>query len=153
SLEKLFIPGTGVVFINALFATSATLVVKVHVKKLSPELLNLNRSFWLLLFSVIMLFYFRQSISIPLSALKNIAVGAVLGPFLAILTIYYSLSYIDASRSSIVQSLKGIFVLVGAYLFFGTFPLPHQFLGGMITIAGVMIMTFAKARKSKKIPR
>jgi len=153
SLAKLFIPGTGVVFINALFATSATLVVKVHVKKLSPELLNLNRSFWLLLFSVIMLFYFRQSISIPLSALKNIAVGAVLGPFLAILTIYYSLSYIDASRSSIVQSLKGIFVLVGAYLFFGTFPLPHQFLGGMITIAGVMIMTFAKARKSKKIPR
>jgi len=42
-LKKLFIPGTGVVLLNAFFATVASLVVKVHVKKLSPELLNLNR--------------------------------------------------------------------------------------------------------------
>lgn len=150
SLSKIFIPGTGVVFINAIFATAATLVVKVHVKKLSPELLNLNRSLWLLVFSVIMLFYFGQPVSIPFSALKNIAVGALLGPFLAILTVYYSFRYIDASRSSIVQSLKGIFVLIGAYLFFGTFPLPHQLLGGLITVVGVLVMTFARARKTKK---
>jgi len=149
SLAKIFIPGTGVVLINAFFATVATLVVKVHVKKLSPELLNLNRSVWLLVFSVIMLFYFEQSINIPFSALKNIAVGALLGPFLAILTVYYSFSYIDASRSSIVQSLKGIFVLIGAYLFFGTFPLPHQLWGGLITVAGVVVMTFARAKKTK----
>ncbi|MFW6277680.1 MAG: DMT family transporter [Prolixibacteraceae bacterium] len=148
SPAKIFIPGTGVVFINAVFATAATLVVKVHVKKMSPELLNLNRSVWLLVFSVIMLLYFQQPVSIPFSALKNIAVGALLGPFLAILTVYYSFSYIDASRSSIVQSLKGIFVLIGAYLFFGTFPLPHQLLGGLVTVAGVIIMTFARARKS-----
>ena len=148
SLAKIFIPGTGVVFINALFAAAATLVVKVHVKKMSPELLNLNRSVWLLVFSVIMLFYFQQPVSIPVSALKNIAIGALLGPFLAILTVYYSFSYIDASRSSIVQSLKGIFVLIGAYLFFGTFPLPHQFLGGLVTVAGVVVMTFARARKA-----
>lgn len=148
SLAKLFIPGTGVVFINAIFATAATLVVKVHVKKLSPELLNLNRSVWLMVFSVIMLFYFQQPVSIPFSALKNIAIGAVLGPFLAILTVYYSFSYIDASRSSIVQSLKGIFVLIGAYLFFGTFPQQHQFWGGLVTVAGVVVMTFARARKN-----
>ncbi len=150
TLKELFIPGTGVVFINAIFATAATLVVKVHVKKMSPELLNLNRSVWLLVFSVIMFFYYRQSIVIPLSALKNIAVGALLGPFLAILTIYYSLSYIDAARTSIVQSLKGIFVLVGAFLFFGTFPLPHQFAGGMVTVAGILTMTFAQTRKRVK---
>jgi drug/metabolite transporter (DMT)-like permease len=153
SLAKLFIPGTGVVFINALFATAATLVVKVHVKKLSPELLNLNRSVWLLVFSVIMLFYFEQSFDIPFSALKNIAVGALLGPFLAILTVYYSFSYIDASKSSIVQSLKGIFVLLGAYLFFGTFPQQHQLWGGLITVFGVLIMTFVRARRkdNKKV--
>lgn len=150
SLAKLFIPGTGVVLINAIFATAATLVVKVHVKKLSPELMNLNRSVWLLVFSVIMLFYFDQQLSIPLSALKNIAIGALLGPFLAILTVYYSFRYIDASRSSIVQSLKGIFVLIGAYLFFGTFPLPHQLIGGLVTVAGVLIMTFARARKKNE---
>lgn len=145
SLKTFFINGTGIVLINALFATAATLVVKVHVKKLTPELLNLNRTAWLLVFSIIMLFVYKQSITIPVSALKNIAIGAVLGPFLAILTVYYSFQYIEASRSSIVQSLKGIFVLGGAYFVFKSFPLPHQFIGGMVTVLGVLTMALGQA--------
>jgi drug/metabolite transporter (DMT)-like permease len=51
-----------------------------------------------------------------------------------------------------VQSLKGIFVLIGAYLVFKTLPAPHQLAGGLITVTGVLIMTMAKAgvfRKTK----
>ncbi|NQU88470.1 MAG: DMT family transporter, partial [Mariniphaga sp.] len=150
TLKTFFIEGTGVVFLNAILATAATLVVKVHVKKLSPELLNLNRSTWLLVFSVIMFFIYGKSIIIPVSAIKNIAVGAIMGPFLAILTIYYSYRYIEASRSAIVQSLKGIFVLIGAFLFFKTLPLPHQLIGGLLSVIGVLIMTLAKAGIFKK---
>ena len=153
SLKTFFIKGTGWVFINALFATSATLVVKVHVKKLSPELLNTNRTVWLLVFSLIMFFVYKQSFIIPISALKNIAVGAVLGPFLAILTIYYSFQYIEASRSAIVQSLKGIFVLIGAWFVFKSFPLPHQFMGGIITVLGVLVMTLAQSGVFKQLGR
>jgi drug/metabolite transporter (DMT)-like permease len=152
TLKTLFIQGTGIVFVNALFATIATLTVKVNVKNLSPELLNLNRTIWLLLFSTIMFVVYKQSLVIPFSAFKNIAVGAILGPFLAILTVYYSYHYIEASRSAIVQSLKGIFVLIGAFWVFKTFPAPHQFIGGMITVIGVLIMTLAQAgffRKKK----
>ena len=146
SWQKFFIPGTGVVVINALFATIASLVVKVHVRKLSAELLNLNRSVWLLVFSFIMFFIYGQSFNIPVSAFQNIVIGALLGPFIAILALYYSFHYFEASRSSVVQSLKGIFVLIGAWWFFGTFPLPHQLVGGFITIAGVLVMTVARAR-------
>jgi drug/metabolite transporter (DMT)-like permease len=145
SLKNLFIPGTGIVVLNAFFATTASLVVKVHVKKLNPEILGLNRSAWLLVFSSIMMFIYGQSPVIPFSALKNIAIGATLGPFLAILTVYYSFSYINASRSSIVQSLKGIFVLIGSYLVFGTLPLLHQLIGGFITVIGVLVMTLGQA--------
>lgn len=145
SIKKLFIPGTGVVLINTLFAATASLVVKIHIRKLSPELINLNRSVWLLVFSIIMLFVFDQSFHIPASALKNITIGAVLGPFLAILSIYYSLRYIEISHSSIIQSMKGIFVLFGAYLFFGTFPQKHQVTGGLITMAGIIIMALARS--------
>lgn len=145
TLQTLFIKGTGMILINATFATAATLVVKVHVKNLSPELLGLNRTVWLLVFSTIMFFVYGESIIIPMSALKNIAVGAVLGPFLAILTVYYSFSYIEASRSAIVQTSKGIFVLIGAYFVFNSFPAKHQFIGGMITVIGVLIMTLAQA--------
>ncbi len=145
SLDKMFISGTGIVFINALFATAASLIVKVHVKHTDAGILNLNRSVWLLVFSLIMFFVFRQSFLIPFEALKNIFVGALLGPFLAILAIYSSFKYMEASKSSVVQSLKGIFVLIGAWLLFGTLPLPHQMVGGLITVAGVAIMSMAEA--------
>ncbi|MFV0591054.1 MAG: DMT family transporter [Draconibacterium sp.] len=143
TLETLFIKGTGVVFFNAIFATTATLVVKAHVQKLSPELLNLNRAVWLLSFSVIMFFVMGESAVLSPEAIKNTAIGAVL-EFTAILTVYYSFRYIEASRSAIVQSLKGIFVLIGAFLFFHTFPVKHQLIGGMLTVIGVLVMTLAQ---------
>jgi drug/metabolite transporter (DMT)-like permease len=144
TLDTIFIKGTGVVFLNAFFAATATLVVKVHVKKLSPELLNLNRGFWLLLFSLVMFFAMDESVIISTRAFKNTIVGAIL-EFIAILTVYYSYKYIEASRSSIVQSLKGIFVLVGAFFVFKTLPLPHQLLGGLITVGGVLVMALSQA--------
>ena len=140
----MFIKGTGVVFFNALFATTATLVVKTQVKKLSPELLNLNRAVWLFLFSVIMFFVMEKSVPFSAGIIKNTVAGAIL-EFVAILTAYYSYKHIEASRSSIVQSLKGIFVLLVAFLAFGTLPLPHQLAGGIITVAGVLIMALAQA--------
>lgn len=151
TLKTLFIAGTGVVFINAVFATTATLVVKTHVKNISPELFNLNRYFWLLLFSGIMFFVYSPSIHIPSKALSNIAVGTLL-EFVAILAVYHSFNFIEASRSAVVQTLKGIFVLIGAYFVFHTFPLFHQFIGGMVTVVGVLIMTLARAGifKSKR---
>ena len=153
TLETFFIPGTGIVFLNALFATTATLVVKVHVKKLSPELLNLNRSVWLFMFSVVMFFILGEKAVTSAIALKNTMLGAVL-EFTAILTVYYSFSFIEASKSSIVQSMKGIFVLLGSYLFFKIFPLAHQLVGGIITVAGILIMALAQSgflKKTKKI--
>ena len=147
SIKNLFIPGTTVVFINAFFAATASIVVKKNVKTMSPETLNMNRSFWLLMFSIIMLIINDNSLIIPLSALKNIAIGATFGPFLAILLVYYSFRYIEASRSSIVQALKGIFVLLGAWLYFHTLPLPHQIAGGILTVIGILVMTASKAFK------
>jgi len=144
SFGTMFIKGTGVVFFNAIFATTATLVVKTQVKKLSPELLNLNRAVWLLLFSVVMFFAMGKSVPFSSGIIKNTVAGALL-EFVAILTAYYSYKHIEASRSSIVQSLKGIFVLLVAFLAFGTLPLPHQLTGGIITVAGVLIMALAQA--------
>ncbi len=144
TLETLFIKGTGIVFLNAIFATTATLIVKKFVREISPELLNLNRSVWLLVFSVIMFFVMGETPVSSAPALKNTIIGALL-EFTAILTVYYSFQYIEASRSSIVQSLKGIFVLIGAWLFFHTLPAKHQLLGGMITVVGILIMALAQA--------
>ncbi len=144
TLNTFFIKGTGVVLLNALFATAATLVVKVHVRRISPEILNLNRSVWLLIFSAIMFLVLDEPYVYSGNALKNTMIGAIL-EFIAILTVYYSFQFIEASRSSIIQTLKGIVVLLGSYLFFGIFPLRHQLIGGFITVIGIFIMALAQA--------
>jgi drug/metabolite transporter (DMT)-like permease len=151
-LSGMFIPGTMVVLVNAILAATTSLVVKVNVKKLSPELITLNHNLWLLIFATILMFATGQSFTIPSSALINIFIGSFLGPFMGILTIYYSFQYIEASRSSIVQSLKGIVVLFGAWAYFGTLPQSHQLLGGLLTVLGVLVMALSQARILKLRP-
>ena len=156
TLKSMFIPGTLVVLFNAVMASSASLIGKVNIRKLSPELITLNHTVWLFVFSAILMAVTGKPLAIPSTAVFNIVVGAFLGPFLGVLMIYYSFKYIEASRSSIVQSLKGIVVLIGAWLYFGTYPLPHQIWGGLLTVAGVLVMTLAQARLlrfGKKAPQ
>ncbi|WP_423129253.1 DMT family transporter [Gaoshiqia sp. Z1-71] len=146
SLSDLFIPGAGVVLINAIFAAVASLIVKMNLKKIPAEVLNTNVSAWLFLASAVMLLISGKPLAIPVSALTNIVIGSFFGPFLGILTIYYSFKYIEVSKSSIVQSLKGVFVLAGSYLYFQTFPLGHQLWGGLLTVLGVLLISLAKMR-------
>ena len=140
-----FIPGTGVVLINAFFAATTSIIAKKNINLFSPELISFNRTFWLLLFSFGVFIYFGKPLAIPAQALKNIVIGAILGPFLALYTVYMSFKYIEASRSSIIQSMKGIFVLVGAYLYLGTIPTGFQLMGGLLTVVGVSIVALAQA--------
>jgi drug/metabolite transporter (DMT)-like permease len=143
--RKILIPGTGLVVINTFFAATLSIIVKKNVKKASPEVFNLNSNGWIFLFFLGYFLWSGLPVSIPVKAFQNIALGAFFGSFIGILSFYYSYRYIAASRSSIIQSLKGIFVLIIAYFFFGNFPLPIQLWGGAITVAGVIIMTLAQA--------
>lgn len=145
-VANFFIPGTGVVLINAFFASLASLVVKMNVRHLSPELMNTNRSLWLFVCAGIAMLITGHSLEIPGTAVANIAVGAALGDVLGILTIYYSFRYIEVSKSSIVQSLKGICVLAGSYLYFKMLPQEHQLVGGLLTVFGVLLISVAKSR-------
>jgi len=143
--QKLFIPGTGLVVINTLLAATFSVIVKKNVQKLSPVIFNLNSNAWIFLFFLSYFIWSGQTAIIPTNAFVNIALGAFFGSFVGLLSLYYSYRYIAASRSSIVQSLKGIFVLIIAYLYFGNLPLAIQLWGGGITISGVIVMTMAQA--------
>jgi drug/metabolite transporter (DMT)-like permease len=145
SWSKFFIPGTGFVVINTLFAATVSVIVKKNVKKASPEVFNLNSNGWIFLFFLAYFLQSGQSLAIPATAFRNIALGSFFGSFIGLLSFFYSYRYITASRSSIIQSLKGIFVLIIAYFFFGNFPLPIQLWGGGVSIAGVLVMTLSQA--------
>ena len=143
--RKLFISGTGFVVMNTFLAASIAVIVKKNVQKASPEVFNLNSNGWIFLFFLGYFLWSGQSVVIPAKAFQNIALGAFFGSFVGLLSFFYSYRYITASRSSIIQSLKGIFVLIIAYFYLDKFPLIVQLWGGGITIAGVLVMTMAQA--------
>ena len=140
-----YLSGTsGLMLLSTVFYGVRTILVKSNINVLSPTTLAINRAIFLLIFSVIMLLIFRQSLVIPGKALLNIAIGSFFGPFLTSIGQYSALKYIEASRSAIIQSTTALFVLVGAYLIFGRFPLGYQLAGGALTIAGPMWLLLAK---------
>jgi drug/metabolite transporter (DMT)-like permease len=151
--QKLFIPGTGFVLINTFLAATFSVIVKKNIHKASPVIFNLNSNGWIFLAFLTYFLWSGQSVIIPARAFLNILLSAFFGSFIGLLSLYYSYQYIDASRSSIIQSLKGIFVLIIAWLYFGNLPLSIQLLGGGITIFGVIVMTMAQAGmiKTKKL--
>jgi drug/metabolite transporter (DMT)-like permease len=145
AINNIFIPGTLIVLVNAILASTTSIIGKINVKKLTPELITLNATMWPLLSATILMVFFRESFIIPTAAFVNIAAGSFLGPFLGVLLIYYSFKFIEVSRSSIVQSLKGIIVLIGTLIYFGTLPEKHQLIFGLLSVLGVVIMTLAQA--------
>lgn len=158
SLQNFFIPGTGLVVLNTFLAATFSAIVKKNVHRASPEIFNLNSNFWIFLAFAGYFIQSGQSFAIPAEALSNIALGAFFGAFFGLLSFYYSYRYIAASRSSVVQSLKGIFVLIISWFYLQKFPLVIQLVGGGISVAGVLLMTmsqaglFRKQSRSKFIP-
>ena len=75
---------------------------------------------------------------------KKEAAGAVLTS----IGQYSALKYLEASRTAIIQSTTALFVLTGAYLVFGRFPLAYQLVGGALTIVGPMWLILGRKRRS-----
>jgi drug/metabolite transporter (DMT)-like permease len=153
--KDFFIPGVGLVVLNCLGAATATIIVKAKVNNLTPEILSFNRMFWLLLFFTLWMVLLKEPIFISKEALTNTVIAAILDPVLAILLIYRAYKYIDASRGTIIQSAKGLIIIPVAFLYFGTMPLAHQIVGGIIAMIGVVIIGLGQQsldrRKQKTI--
>ena len=127
----------------------ATIFSKKNIKLLHPSILSINRVIFLLLVSIIAAISTHQNLIISKTALINLALGSVLGPFLTALAGYNALKYIEASKASVVGSIKSLFVLITSYIYFGNLPYIYQIYGGIITIIGVLLISTGKAMLSK----
>ncbi|MBE0637673.1 MAG: DMT family transporter [Bacteroidales bacterium] len=140
-----YLSGTsGLMLISTIFYGVRTTIAKKNIFTITPTMLAVNRAVFLLITSFFLLKILGQSIRIPSSALINIAIGSFLGPFLTSFSQYSALKYIEASRASIIQSTTALFVLIGAYLFFGKFPADYQLVGGFLTITGAILLLIGK---------
>jgi len=142
--NDMFIDGSiYVLLFTSLFAISSILM-KMNVLKFSPILLTINRILFLLLFSFLVMKWMGLSFKISHTAIKNILIGAFLGPFLTAIAGLYAIKYIEVSRKSILSSTKGLFVLLGSYLYFHQKPTDLQIIGGLLSITGVILIILGK---------
>lgn len=149
SIDTIFIPGVEYVLIAGFLYSIAVIIAKKQVKHVDASILALSRIIMLFVFSVGSLLYFGLNLNIPSSALFNITIGSILGPFLTATFGYLALSHIEASKTAMVRSIRSLFVLVGAYVYFGSFPTTVQILGGVLTITGVILISMGKLRLKK----
>lgn len=141
----------GIVFIlaSAFISSIATIITKKNIKNVEPIIFSTNRTLYLFVFSTIVFVGLDLNTSIPKTALFNITLGSLLGPFLAILASYVAMQFLEASRTSIIMSTKSLFVLVGAYLYFGLLAQEFQILGGLLTITGIIVITSGRKLKMR----
>ncbi len=149
SLSRLFIPGTEYVWLAGLIYSFSSIIAKKNITRIDPSYLAMARIVLLFILSAVMVKVLGLGLKIPFVAFKNIAVGSVLGPFLTAFLGYLSMKYIEVSKASIVRSVRSLFVMTGAYLYFGSFPTRLQIAGGLLTVAGVIFISWGKLRRRK----
>lgn len=145
-LQDMFIDGAQYILYSSMLGAINAVVIKSKIEKIHPIVLTISRSFFLLVFSIMVLNTIGETLSISTHALKNIFIGSLLGPFLTIIAGYLALQYIPLSRKALVASTKGLFVLAGSYLYFGQFPKLIAFIGGIITIIGALLIAFGRIK-------
>jgi len=151
-IKNMFIDGTQYVVLASIMFAISSVISKKNIISLSPVLIALNRTLFLFIFSLIALYIQNLSITIPISSLKNVLIGSILGPFLTAVTGLLALKFIDLSKKSIISSTKSLFVLVGAYLYFGVFPKTFELIGGLLSIMGVLLIIFGKSQLRRSRP-
>jgi len=148
-LSELFNRGTGLILASSLMQSSSIILAKKRIRSIHPGILTANRIVFLLVFTLIMITIRQVPLRVPSSALFNMMAGSLLGPFLSGLASYGALHYIEASRSMIIQSTRSLFVLAGSMIYLQILPAWLQLIGGLITIGGVVIMTWGKMREGR----
>jgi len=148
--SKQFYLGLIIIVVYTFIFAFGKIISKKHIKTIKPNLLSINRVVFLFIFSSIAFVINGESVHISQTALLNIGIGSLLGPLLAALAGYNAIKYIPASKASMLGTIKGLFVMITAYLYFGTFPLYYQIVGGILTIIGALLITFGKQLQKQK---
>jgi drug/metabolite transporter (DMT)-like permease len=152
SFQALLDNGVVFILISLIFGGLSMVLVRKNSVTIPSLVYAISRSVFLMIAAMVFLFFTDDSILISKTALKNIAFGASMGPFLAILSFYNAIKYLEAARVSLIGTSKGIFVMIGSFMVFDRLPSNMQIVGGLITIFGVITIIVSKNLfKEKKV--
>ncbi|MDO9512722.1 MAG: DMT family transporter [Bacteroidales bacterium] len=146
NLRTIFVNGNGQMIVSAIFYALATIIIKKNIRIIDVSVVTMNRSLVLFLISLVIILTQHLSVSVSPFTFRVLLAGSVLGPFFTVYLLYSSLRYIGASNTAVVSSARNVFVLLAAWMVFGTLPLKLQLIGGAISITGILLLSAARSR-------
>ena len=104
--------------------------------------MSLIRSFILAVVMIILFLQTGEKLHLTLSIWKDLALGSLLETLIVIILAYQALKLIEATKTSLIISTKGVWTLLLAWIFLGVFPTGMQLTGGLLTLVGVWLITW-----------
>jgi len=149
TFKSVYVPPLGAALITLSNLTSASNFI--IVRKIGKHLgtLTFARVRTTVLFTVFFTHNMiaRGGITVPSpDVLAVLFFGSLFGPFLNVISIYKCLEYIPAGKLALFRSLQPIFVMAAAGAVLKTFPGPRETAGGVIIIAGCVILAYYHAQ-------
>ncbi|MCK5066645.1 MAG: DMT family transporter [Bacteroidales bacterium] len=133
-----------VVTASFLFALATIFGRRFHTY-LVPGYMSLIRSFLLAAVMAILSFGTGGMPEITMSLWRDLAIGSFLETLIVIVFAYQALKLIEATKTSLIISTKGVWTLVLAWVFLGVFPSTIQLVGGLLTLLGVWLITWERS--------
>jgi drug/metabolite transporter (DMT)-like permease len=107
--------------------------------------MSLIRSFLLAAAMAILFFRTGEMPEITLPLWRDLAIGSFLETLIVIVFAYQALKLIEATKTSLIISTKGVWTLILAWIFLGVFPSALQLAGGILTLIGVWLITWKRS--------
>jgi len=139
-------PGALYVISASFLFALATIAGRKYREYLNPAYMSLLRSVMLAVAMAILLGLEPENRLVVSSfpVWRALVIGSLLETLIVIVFAYQALKLIEATKTSLIISSKGVWTLVLAWIFLGVFPGGFQLVGGILTLVGVWLITTGK---------
>ena len=125
---------------SSFFHALTSYVAKKSVTQVSPLVLNLARTLILTICLGSASLLTGQLVWPSLTTLLWIGGGSFFGPFLSYLLFYQGMQTLDISKATIIRASQPLFVACYSWVLLGQVISLQQFMGGMVILAGVVLI-------------
>lgn len=150
-LKQLTSPASLATFTFALFYGISLVLAKTKVGILPSSMITLYRNIALFLGFILYNLYVFKTPTYTKDSIFYILIGSLLGPFLGTILTFSALKYLEASKVTLIITSRSFFIILGSFIFLGILPSQNQFIGGIMTIIGIVVISVAGIWKNKRV--
>lgn len=149
-LKELRSPSSLATFTFALFYGISLVLAKTRVRTLPSSMITQYRNAALWIGFTIYNLYVFELPTYSQESVLYIFIGSLFGPFLGTILTFSALKYLEASKVTLIITSRSFFIILGSFIFLGILPSQIQFIGGLFTILGIIVISFSGIRKRKR---